>query len=710
MPSMIQKIVNANTADRKFALKNDLLSQSASKLKPTPYSYEQPKVLSSSIQKIVEQNNIDRALLIKNDRIGQTARPRINRVKKNMTGVDEDILKEYQSEHPQSFEYIDELGETKYRKYLLPNSKPDLLPDEQYAPPELLEERLGYLEIDKGEMLTDMKTAEGVLAENLKLQEEYKKYINSGATSGLLGVKRNMALKDLPKLEEEEERIRNHMRHIQQELEDTEKRKKMENERYAEHNSYVAQIKKINKETVDRYRDELNFLNKGAFSTEKADNESEMEYLERLQRNAEIQAPDFQLQDAKNATASKFRIKMKELIRDPVIIEQVLNSLDSFGEVDNKAILLKSWNLVKSRFIQTYGANNTSITASEILAFFKYFLEIGESGLSKAVETLLGGNKSEQSQAQLGFRDTLEVFPFQAEDYLLISHQTAGGQKTLFLRSVTDGTPNLKLLYSFNGNSGTFKQYFDKELPYNRSGRSKPLSQTENRSGVSKIEIERETGIKPEKLNGLFDLTGQNVSPSLIARKMMDKYGIRPTAFTSDRVSRTPYSITKSGEKRHVEYGMGLHAEEIPARVPFGSSFILLKKLYYHNELSVKNKQDKSIAGLRTTKVSEPFVKLIMNMVNGIHPTHGDLNHLSSIERQLYDRLIQVSNLNKSVPHHGDKTVQELKKRLKLIEGEINIGNDNPMLIKEVYSILHSLKDFKVLTQNQINDYMKQFK
>jgi hypothetical protein len=191
---------------------------------------------------------------------------------------------------------------------------------------------------------------------------------------------------------------------------------------------------------------------------------------------------------------------------------------------------------------------------------------------------------------------------------------------------------------------------------------------------------------------------------------MFEKYGIRSVSVTNPNVSHKGYSTQAGKKATEVEYGMGLHAEKIPARVPFGNVNLLLKKLYYNNELSAKNKHDKSIAGLKTTKVSEQFVKLIMNMLKGLHPTHGDLNHLPIHERQLYDRLIQVANLNKSMPHQGDRTVQELKKRLKLIEGEISIGNDNPMLVKEIYSILHTLKDFKSITQSQIDKYMSQFK
>jgi hypothetical protein len=116
----------------------------------------------------------------------------------------------------------------------------------------------------------------------------------------------------------------------------------------------------------------------------------------------------------------------------------------------------------------------------------------------------------------------------------------------------------------------------------------------------------------------------------------------------------------------------------------------------------------KSINGLPTTKVSERFVKLIMNMLEGIHPTHSDLAHLPIGERQIYDRMITLANLNKTIPHQSDKSIQELKKRLKLLEAEIEIGNNSPLIKKEIFQILQSLKDFKVINKKQIDDYLKQ--
>jgi hypothetical protein len=53
--------------------------------------------------------------------------------------------------------------------------------------------------------------------------------------------------------------------------------------------------------------------------------------------------------------------------------------------------------------------------------------------------------------------------------------------------------------------------------------------------------------------------------------------------------------------------------------------------------------------------------------------------------------------------------VNELKKRLELLEGEISIGNDNPEILKEIINILHHLKDFNVISNKKIKNYLSQF-
>ena len=97
-------------------------------------------------------------------------------------------------------------------------------------------------------------------------------------------------------------------------------------------------------------------------------------------------------------------------------------------------------------------------------------------------------------------------------------------------------------------------------------------------------------------------------------------------------------------------------------------------------------------------------------MIYGRNPTSHDINLLPINEKQIYDRLIYLANLNKLLPHTKDKTIQELKHRMKLIEGELEAGNDNLSLFKELYKIAHALNQFKVITKKQLTMYLEHFK
>lgn len=652
-------------------------------------------------QRILDQNRIDTALLIKNDRIGKTARPRVNVVKKNITGVDEELLKEYQQMKPQSYEYIDESGDKKYRKYILPDSSP---PDLEQVEPDITKQQLDIelrrIEDEKMTHLALLERAKENLKKNQNYQRQIRTLINNQEV--LVGDDKDRMMFMLEDYLQGEQALKQYINQLHDMIYQEDAQKSIVKDTFFNINSERQKKRQTNLERINMYRDELNFLNKGAFSTEKADNESEMEYLERLQRNAEIQSPEDQLTDAKALTITRFREKMRELVKDPVLIEQVINTLDSNSDenVDDKANLLKNWNLLKTKFISTYGVNNKRLTASDIITFFDFFLESGESGLSKAVEGLINVPAISSS----GIANNIEIQQLSSEDMLLVIAHTAGGDKFLFLRSVNDGSKN-HLLYSFDGNVGTFKEFFDDKLPYNRKSSA-------GGTGTSSKEIEKYTGITPEQFNSIFDIKQKKINPNMIATKLSTKYGIRSVSVAEESradIFKTKYATSKNEKPTKIEYGMGLPAEDIPQYVNFGNVILLLQKLYYHNQLSVKNKQLKSVAGFRTTRVSEGFVKLITNMLKGLQPSHSDITSLSNSERQLYDRLIQVANLNKTVAHQGDKTISDLKHRLKMIEGEISMGNNNPMLKKELYAVLHSLKNFKVITQSQINNYMKQF-
>jgi len=706
--SLDQEIAFQNEDANRYAKKNDKLGVATNKIKATVKPPPLPKqdALGSRIEAI---NKVSNTLMIKNDRIGRNARQNPDRPVKLFSKLDEDMVQEYQKKIPSTFEYIDpNTGETKYRKYLPPNAVPQLEENADFIPESELKRVEGEVQDQIDELLQIIKLETANLQRLNRLQEQTKQQINEG----FYGLEEGQTQLDeiMYAIDKKQDRLTE----AEQKYNSAIEYKKNIRPNYERYNAEVASLKKRNLQKVNMYRDELNLLNKGAFSTEKADNESEIDYLQRLQRNAELLAPDDELYDAKQATINDFRIKMRELIKDPVIIEQVINALDSNDEdIDNKATLLKEWAVVKRKFISTYGINNPKITASDIITFFNYFLTIGESGLSMAVESEM------KSPSETGLNnDGVEVIYEPAYDIaVVVNHAT---EKSLFFKMATDNT-KYYLLYSFTGEEGSFKQYFDsrsnvvysQKIPADRKQGQKKAGE----SSSSTREIENKTGLTPIQINKAFNVPNPSslvLSESKIMKTMRDN-NIPAISIVDERVRQIPYASTKNGPIKYTEYGMGLHSamqgvstEHIPQYIPFGSVIILMRKLYYNNQLAVRNKHMKTIAGFKTEKVSEPFVKIITNMVKGIQPTHSDITQLSNKERMLYDKLVMLGNLNKSVPHQGDRTVDELKKRLKVIEAEIEIGNNNPMLKQEIYTILHSLKSFKVITQGQIDKYMRQ--
>ncbi len=159
------------------------------------------------------------------------------------------------------------------------------------------------------------------------------------------------------------------------------------------------------------------------------------------------------------------------------------------------------------------------------------------------------------------------------------------------------------------------------------------------------------------------------------------------------------------------EEGHGLKSEPIPRISHFDKLFIMTKKLYYDNILSVK--QGKSLASipqLSATRVGDRMVHILMNLLNNTSPTNQELQMLPTDEQILYDRLIYLAGFNKSIIHNQSNSVAQLKKRLKLIHGEIGCGNDNPALKSELHQIVHTLYNLKNIPYKEMNSYLSQFK
>ena len=179
--------------------------------------------------------------------------------------------------------------------------------------------------------------------------------------------------------------------------------------------------------------------------------------------------------------------------------------------------------------------------------------------------------------------------------------------------------------------------------------------------------------------------------------KIIDKYSVLKTKIQQARQIDKVENI----------WGYGL-AHKLPAQCEFGDVSINLYKLYHKNILSVSSRNKLKIMGFPNTRISDAFVSLIMNLCKNNNVTSKDLKCLNLNEKELYELLIHVAKLQKDVPNNSEETIENLKHRCLLIQGEVEAGNDNPELLKELYGVLTKMVHFNLITQSEFKRYYKQ--
>lgn len=700
---MLESIAQESLRQQRLLNKNDEISQ---RNKPS-YTYQSIKVLQPDriSLKIAELSKTDNELLLQNDKIGNASKKK-SQTPKVMTKLEQEIVREF--EEPVGYEYQDpRTGETKYRKYQT-LELPQLL-DEDVGLPEFDnyinriipdEEMLivkQKMNIDQQHYLDNLKRLEEEYLETDRTYKQYEELVNMGGQSKK---ERKEVNRIFNNLRLKKQSIRDIIERTRTEVDNFSREYEMINSKRLEHNALVNNQKRENLEIVKDYQSRLNLLNSGAFNTTKMENETEEDYLYRLQRNAEIDVPEDVLEKAKNKTLIAFRDKLKEITRDPVKIDQIANSFD----VEDKIQLLKLWVAIKDKYNKTYGLLNNKIESEVIVEFLKLAIHKMIDNSPAIIKDIF----EEEPIAEMGIEGLIvEAYP--AENTLELRKPSISGQPPLYLRGVLlSGRPDafnnkLVLLYSFTGERGSFKEYFDDSIPSTRITK-----------GVSKLkssdEIKDKTGITQEDINKLafpHQSVSAKLNPSTIVRDLLIKqFRIMPVSI-ADTI-QTNYSVYLNRPKDRIEYGMGINRKDDPKLVPFGNVSINYTKLKYENILSIKTHQGKSIGGLPNKKISEKLTNIIMSMIEHINPTQDEINRLSLGEREIYDRLIYLGKLHKTLPNTNDKTINDLKKRLKLLESEIEIGNNSPQIKRDISVILHSLRDFKVITQGNLNKYLKQ--
>jgi len=673
--------------------------------KMTPLKALKPSLLSA---RIASASINDQELLKQNDKVGIQNRKK-NQTPKIMTKLENEMVKDFEISEPTGFAVIDPAtGAEVRRKFNI----------EGIDPPDLDRDPAGVFEGFSDRIITPDDTLQETMRLNKEKERAYQVYrdyqfqkedleqqlqvlttrLNRAGSIAIPPIRR-----EILQVEGQIARLRIAMNRTARDI-DTHYDLELSrlHEGVAEHNALVSMKKQRNAEAILAYQHQLNLLNSGAFKTEKQPNETEEEYYERLRQNAEEVIPADQLEQAESKILTEFRKRIQELTKDAVKIDQISNSLTP----EDKYQLIKIWKLVKERYNRAYGLTNKTIDAETIVAFLNGLVYgIEESGqLPSAVQGVISQIREEGVEAlQEG---ELIITPYVGDNMVMVQRSNISGQPPLYIKAVVinpsarnDG--GYALLYSFSGEQGTFKQYF----AGGKEGGVPEDRKEGGRGGKSNDEIKQKTGITTNDLNKLVGYTFGGFNPSVVAKRLAMKY--RLTAVPVAETNQSPYKTsTRHDAKEHIQYGLGIARANEPKLVQFGNVMLSLPNLKYKNILSVRTHLGKTIGGTPNIKITPKMTSIILNLLEHIQPTHEELNRLSANERQLYDRLVYLGKLHTQLPQTSDKSINELKKRLKLLEGEINIGNDSPQISSEIKHILKCLRDFNVITPKQIKEYL----
>ena len=465
------------------------------------------------------------------------------------------------------------------------------------------------------------------------------------------------------RLEEEKERIITFLDNTKAEIDSLRDRKNELDSTLPEAVARNNDRKVRNKAKLRAYEENLKTLNRN-FNLVQEQGESDEAYVARIREQTQaIEDPNLVVDRFNLYEARRFKDNLKDIIRDTSVIETAYNTL--FKE-DDASIpeVNKLFALIKSRYEKMYGT--FQLNDMELIRFLKQMIENPEETARRA----------EEEEAQL----------------MGLAQGGAGQDYSEKYKALNKGR-RFTIPKLVDAIITVFDLFLPDSFSIDVAGKPATLSKGER------------TGYNVD-YNGTTKPLRSTPKPVL----MVFYVGLLEKVKSVDQRSydkiNADINIKTEGEYGE---GMGIPHEELPKSCKLGKIDVDLNKLFYKNVLSVSHNGFK-INGVKNTPVGDEFVKIIMDLCKGKYPTTKDLKKLEPGETQTFDALLHLAGLHKRVEHTANKTVQNLKNRLTLIEGEMSAGNTNKDLYAEAKDIVYKLHHLGEITQNSANDYLKQMK
>jgi len=511
---------------------------------------------------------------------------------------------------------------------------------------------------------------------------------------------------------------------------------------------------------IKEYTSELKRINNGAFESSQLPTETDQEYLERLERMADIPI-DNEINENLAYLDQKMELqdKLLEITRDKTVIDQVLNELSSR---EDKSIFFefnKIFQRFKEIFLKKYGYDNKNIRYTDIIQLFMTLLSTQDE--QRLVPINPGAQSSQQykpdSSTTVEFEDIYDPEQkFLSSQPLLSSFSS---NNPLYEEEVLIGVPGGKKqkpkiykdqplivvpvdnetfkLVKINPETGQpydgnqFKLFIKyktgeheainikdgkkikikgKDILVSNSGDNQSYRSIGKLTSKNPIQkLTNELGIDKNTLADYFGLA-KNIMPNdfiqILFNKMQENLDnpILPSSKQSILFE------TYNPELKTYIIGEGLSHEKKDKKIKFGDVVIMPNKLFYDNILSISRPDGVKINGFKNRHVSDDFVVVVVKMFENRNDYQKELNNLSSTERILLDNLLKLANLHKKVvTGTGSQSIDKLKNELQILEGQIQAGNNNESLKKKLHDILYKLAHFKVISISQANKHYKEY-
>lgn len=404
----------------------------------------------------------------------------------------------------------------------------------------------------------------------------------------------------------------------------------------------IVEAEKENRSKLDAAAADFRTLNAGKAVPERLVGETDEQFKKRLIETGAVILDESELRE--NAGLLQI-VRAKQNLKYFLSDEAQIETIVKKLTEDERTIFNKQIEAMKKKYLETYGYNNRNMNENDIVDFIRSNTSISSS---------------------LALQPVIDV-PIQAEPPSQIA-----------VASPLGGTAfdKIKAFAQSEGIPTSGKTLYQVVLEIETNGKQLPEPLINN---LRKIDRDK-----------------------LMNDGLLQYYtGAKPATRPPPLLEKPPPLLVNQPLT-----GTGIHLKKFPKVLRFGQVHINPKNLYYDNMLSLRTFKNQAFRGYKDERISDYLVSLIHKMIEGHKLTKHELTPLDEQERMILDNLIHRAKLHKEHDNTIDDTNKKMKARFDVLSGEIEAGNDNPLIKQELHQLLYKMSHAKMISIVKANKYM----